>query len=763
MLRNKLVRSDGSVIDSSVIISCEYTEEVNCNTNLTVGDVSASELAVEILSTTPVQQGEILTYYIIEDGVETKIGIFNTEKPTVATKTTMRFSAYDNVIKTEKLFSDWLRDNQGLFPMTLLRLVQYACSYCGVTLATTDFPHSSLSVGAFYGDNITCRQILAWASAIAGRFVRAKADGKLEFAWYVDAPTTWIVPSRARVKSYVEVKDDGDGNVSLRSKGLTVEDDGAGNVTLLADGVSVTTTDSGITLTTTDVVIPFLQGTLAYENYNTAQIKRVQINHAQDDVGVIYPTNATGNCFTISENMILGVADRNAVTSVAADLYSQLKSLTYVPFHVTTPRTIHVRAGDIVTVMDGYGNSFAGLVMKVSVSPSGTSIESTGDKSYESGAAVASEKYANLTGKMLRVEKSVEGLKVVASDLAGNISTLEQTTSGLATRVENAEGDISSLEQTATGLSTRIENVAGDVSTLEQTASGLATRVTDVEGRATTLEQTATGLKTKVETAEGDISTLEQTAAGLATRVGTAEGDISTLKQTATSLSTQIGNVAGDVSTLEQTATDLTSRIESAEGGISTIHQSVNGIEARVGTTEGNYSQLRQDVDGFESRIVTAEGDINTLQSDAEGFRSTIESVEGRTSTLEQTSVAFTTRFGVVEEDIRKTKAYITTGLLETTSDGTEVYGVEIGQGSEADGDGTVGKYARFTHKKLSFYDGNANEVTQIGDQKMAVTNIEIIASPDTEKKQYGTFKQGGFVDITLADGSVVTKWVGGE
>ena len=132
MLRNKLVRSDGSIIDSSVIISCEFTEAVNSNTNLSVGDVTSSELTVEVLTTGVIQQDEVLTYSIVEDGVETKIGVFKAEKPTVATRTSMRFSAYDNVVKTEKLFSDWLRENQQLFPMPLRTLVEYACSYCPV-------------------------------------------------------------------------------------------------------------------------------------------------------------------------------------------------------------------------------------------------------------------------------------------------------------------------------------------------------------------------------------------------------------------------------------------------------------------------------------------------------------------------------------------------------------------------------------------------------------------------------------------------------
>ena len=187
MLRNKLVRSDGSIIDSSVIISCEFTEEVNSSENLSVGDVTSSEINLEILSTDMVEQDEVLTYYIIEDGVETKIGVFNAEKPAVASRTSIKFSAYDNIVKAEKIFSGWLRDNQNLFPMTLAELVTAACDYCGLTMASTTFPQSGIEISAFYADDITCRQILAWASEVAGRFVRANSEGEIEFAWYADA------------------------------------------------------------------------------------------------------------------------------------------------------------------------------------------------------------------------------------------------------------------------------------------------------------------------------------------------------------------------------------------------------------------------------------------------------------------------------------------------------------------------------------------------------------------------------------------------
>ena len=580
MLRNKLVRSDGSIIDSSVIISCEFTEAVNSSTNLSVGDVTASELTVEMLSTNIIQQDEVLTYSIIEDGVETQIGIFKAEKPTVATRTSMRFSAYDNVVKTEKSFSDWLRNNQKLFPMSLLTLVEYACSYCDVSLATPDFNHADLLVGAFYADDITCRQILAWVASIAGRYVRATADGQIEFAWYAESPEVTIAASKASADSYIDVKDDGEGNVSVQSKNIIVTDDGYGNIILVVDGVLVVTGDDNITLSSTATVIPFFSGKLSYESYTTDLIERVQINHEDDDVGVIYPEEATGNCFTISKNMILGVVDRDDVTKVTHSLYEHLKGLTYVPFNVTIPRTIAVRAGDKIVVVDSEGNSFVSCVMKVAVTPSGTTLSATGDKSYGSNAAVSSEKYENLTGKILSLSKSVDGLKIRNEDLEGRASGLELDIKSIKTYVEE-------------------EVVSGE-----------------------TFE------KYKSET--------------------------------------------------EQTAKDITDKFES------------------------------------------------------------------------------------LDQDRRETSAHIKKGLLEETDEGP-VYGVEIGQTTtNTEGEETFNKYARFTSDRLSFYDNGNNEVTQIGDKKMFVTNVEITGSSDAENREYGTFKHGGFIDIAMADGTIVTKWLKG-
>ena len=506
MLRNKLVRSDGSIIDSSVIISCEFSEEVNNDTNLSVGDVTSSELDVEILSTVRVEQDEMLTYYIIEDDVEILIGQFKVERPTIASRTTMRFTAYDNVVKSEKVFSDWLVQNQGQFPMSLLSLVQAACDYCGVVLATTDFPHASLSVGAFYGDGITCRQILSWAAAIAGRFVRANTAGEIEFAWYTEMNGIVCSPGPASYAANLSITDDGMGNISVTSKEMTVSDDGNGNVSVDIPGTRVIYSDGNVSFVS-DTAIPYFLDGISYESYSTDVIDQVRINHSETDVGITYPTDATGNCFTLSGNMILGACAVGDVGGVAASLYNQLSTISYTPAKIRVPRTIRIRAGDIIRLYTQFGDIVQTYAMRVTVTASGTSVESTGDKSYGTNTAVSSQKYANITGRVMEVTLDAEGLEARNADLEGRVTQIGMTVQGLETSVLNAITAVNGLrEDTATQMTSTVQTAKEMVDTaLEEyvTTDEFGTYKSSV---STQFTQTSNEFKMQFESTKTDIT-----------------------------------------------------------------------------------------------------------------------------------------------------------------------------------------------------------------------------------------------------------------
>lgn len=124
---------------------------------------------------------------------------------------------------------------------------------------------------------------------------------------------------------------------------------------------------------------------------------------------------------------------------------------------------------------------------------------------------------------------------------------------------------------------------------------------------------------------------------------------------------------------------------------------------------------------------------------------------------VEETSTATTQIFSNLQEILSAvhqyvaTNAYIRTGLLEEKSDGTTIYGVEVGQTTSHNGQEEFKKFSRFTADRLSFYDNNTNEVAYISDYKLYITNAEITVG----------LTLGGYL-IDATDG-LSFKWVGGR
>lgn len=155
------------------------------------------------------------------------------------------------------------------------------------------------------------------------------------------------------------------------------------------------------------------------------------------------------------------------------------------------------------------------------------------------------------------------------------------------------------------------------------------------------------------------------------------------------------------------------------------------------------YDKISARLDG----MYVAESDFGTfVQQTSNEIQATSEFVEQFYTNTQQILSEIQTEVSKID-----VTAHIKAGVLYEEN-GVPVYGLEIGQRTETDGVETFNKYARFTSNKLSFYDQNDNEVAYISDQKLFITHVEIT----------GSYKISGLVDTVLADGSVVTKWVGG-
>ena len=362
---------------------------VNAGQEFAIGSAYSDYIETEIWAdpggNLQITAGDALTYYRQDDaGNRTKVGIFYAEKPTRTKRNSYKVTAYDTMSKLDADFSGWLRANQAQFPKTIWQLVQLACQRAGVTLASSSLPiNGSYSVQAFYADDLTCRQIISWAAEAAGCYAHMNADGKLQFLTYADKRST-----------------------------AKITPGGASSTAYYADSLS-------------------------YEDYTVKAIEKVQIRQSDSDVGVIYPDSTTAtNTYAVQGNLLLTTGTEANLKTVAQNLYNVLKSVTYTPCKVAVPSGSGLACGQIVHVKDARGREFDTYLMSATISSGKVSFESVGSASRESSSAVNSQSYKNLTGKMLEIKTSVDGLEVKASDLTGKYTDLKATVDGLSSEVK---------------------------------------------------------------------------------------------------------------------------------------------------------------------------------------------------------------------------------------------------------------------------------------------------------------------------------------
>ena len=373
----------------SAVKSLTLHTAVNAGQEFTIGSAFSDYIEAEIWAdpggSLQITAGDALAYYRQDDaGSRTKVGVFYAEKPTRTKRNSYKVTAYDTMSKLDADFSGWLHSNQAQFPKTIWQLVQLACQRAGVTLASSSLPiNGSYSVQAFYADDLTCRQIISWAAEAAGCYAHMNADGKLQFLTYTDKRST-----------------------------AKITPDGASSTAYYADSLS-------------------------YEDYTVKAIEKVQIRQSDSDVGVIYPDSTIAtNTYAVQGNLLLTTGTEANLKSVVQNLYNVLKNVTYTPCKVSVPSSSGLACGQIVHVKDARGREFDTYLMSATISSGKASFESVGSASRESSSAVNSQSYKNLTGKMLEIKTSVDGLEVKASDLTGKYTDLKATVDGLSSEVK---------------------------------------------------------------------------------------------------------------------------------------------------------------------------------------------------------------------------------------------------------------------------------------------------------------------------------------
>lgn len=138
-----------------------------------------------------------------------------------------------------------------------------------------------------------------------------------------------------------------------------------------------------------------------------------------------------------------------------------------------------------------------------------------------------------------------------------------------------------------------------------------------------------------------------------------------------------------------------------------------------------------------------------TASSDFGDFK---ESTENRLEADSQSITQLLSSVQGIGDFAVNASAHIRSGVLYYNGE-VPVYGLEVGQKVTENGVETFNKYAQFTSEKLSFYDAAGKELAYISGYKLYITNVHVTSS----------LQLGGYKDLIGADGSRVTKWVGGN
>lgn len=135
------------------------------------------------------------------------------------------------------------------------------------------------------------------------------------------------------------------------------------------------------------------------------------------------------------------------------------------------------------------------------------------------------------------------------------------------------------------------------------------------------------------------------------------------------------------------------------------------------------------------TKISTLFTNTQTIESNVKSINDVLETGENRTRIL-------------------GSRAWVDIGVLGyAQSTGFPIYGMEIGQINEENGEEVYRRFAQYRSDGVHLFDQNGIEVVELSSSRMIIKTGAVFE---------GSIKHGGFKDEIAENGSIVTRWVGG-
>lgn len=232
----------------------------------------------------------------------------------------------------------------------------------------------------------------------------------------------------------------------------------------------------------------------------------------------------------------------------------------------------------------------------------------------------------------------------------------------------------------------------------------------------------------------------------------TADGQLRQLRSYLYQLTEQLNlamdSVDSEISKQKQTVSDAVAASDTPEGKLKTF----NSVKALIIKSADIITAYTEEISKRLEGVYVAESEFGEYKREtSQKITETSEGIEQQFQVLEELIGELTSTI--------KANAYIRTGRLDD-GNSSPIFGVEVGQQTEIDGQQKFSAFARFTASKLSFFDNNDIEVAYISNYQMVISKAHILSTLTLGLRGEGE-NAGGKFEIDTANGLSI-KWVGG-
>ena len=446
-MKNKLVFSSGiTITDNNIRGGVKYTQNINPNTDFTVGCASSAEIVFDYDNRNNdvsqyVEDG-VFNYYIQQanDTDWRLIGKFYIQSSEVK-KNLITIRAYDAMIKTEAYIDSFI---DGLtFPLTITSLFTKLCSFLGVSCGGIDTGLTNRTFNVqdnFQAINITGRQVIQYIAEACAGYAVADTSGAICIKDYKFVDTEL---NNSNYVSYTKA------------------------------------------------------------NYTVDKIKGLTIRTTQDDIGVSYGATE-GNVYIIQNNPLFYAENDSQLSDVAYNLYMKISIMNgYVPASLNLLQDFGLNCGQIFKIN---GNKF--ILMKKEITASGTTFECYGNKQREKQESNLNSEIVALRGKTNELYRDLEQTKSTLTDTANGLkSQITQTASDIRTEISNTKKGLETkIEQTAEGINSTVSSQGEQITKLQQTTNSISSTVSNQGQTITEIKQDLDGISLTYNSTNGTAS-----------------------------------------------------------------------------------------------------------------------------------------------------------------------------------------------------------------------------------------------------------------